>query len=141
MRVIDTTPYAPGSIVYPYADNKENMTVIYLAVDKESGKKVKTRVYSNEGKYYTDAAFTTEYDPAANDAIVKAFGWAALPVGEEWKEGNVYAYTLNYSSGVGLHQPADANPGDPIISDRVLVDVTMETWHDPIKSDVAVPRR
>lgn len=141
MRVIDTTPYAPGSIVYPYADNKENMKVIYLAVDKESGKKVKTRVYSNEGKYYTDAAFTTEYDPAANDAIVKAFGWAALPVGEEWKEGNVYAYTLNYSSGVGLHQPADANPGDPIISDRVLVEVKMESWHDPIKSDVAVPRR
>lgn len=141
MRVTDDTSYAPGSLLYPYADTTEEMEVIYLAVDKADGKTVKIRVYSNNGKYYTDEKFTTEYDLEGNGAEVKAFGWAALPAKYNWLAGTEYTYTLNYTGGVGLRQPTDSQPGEPIISDRVLVDVTVKTWAVAEPSGVDVPRR
>ncbi len=147
MRVTDTTPYAPGSIVYPYgvneagvADNSDGMEVIYLAVDKADGKTVKTRLYAKETNYYTDEACMEQYTPDGS-IEVKAFGWAALPVDVDWKPGYVYTYTLNYTNGVGLHNPTDAKPGEPIISDKVLINVTMTEWKGGGNSDVLVPRR
>ncbi len=143
MRVTDTTPYAPANaLVYPYADNTEGMEVIWLAVDREQGRSVKARLYSADGSaFFTDAALTAPYDPEAHGAIVKAFGWAALPYAADWQAGYVYTYTLNYSGGVGLRDPRDPQPGKPIISDRVLVNVEMAPWASGGNSDVTVPRR
>ncbi|MDE6542732.1 MAG: hypothetical protein K2K76_02075, partial [Muribaculaceae bacterium] len=44
-----------------------------------------------------------------------------------------YTYTLDYTSGVGLHDPGVTGSvipkaGDPIISDRVGVTVTVKNW-------------
>lgn len=144
MRVTDVTPYAPAApdnIVYPYADNKEGMEVIYLAVDTLTKKAVKTRLYLYEGEYYTDEGHTQKYDLAANSAEAQTFGWAALPVEANWQPGLLYAYTLNYTSGVGLRNPRDPQPGKPIINDRVLIKVDVKPWGPSQNSDVTVPRK
>lgn len=142
LRVKDTTPYdTNGSIIYPYADNANSAETVYLAVDKADGKTIKTRLYKHGDEYYTDAEHTAAYDLAANDAEVKVFGWAALPVADDLKPGRIYTYTLNYSNGVGLRDPHDTNPGEPIISDKVLVNVEVADWIDGNKTDVSVPRR
>lgn len=142
VRVTDTTPYdTNGTIVYPYEGTEYDEEKIYLAVDKTDGKTVKTRLYKQGDEYYTDAEHTAAYDLAANDAEVKSFGWAALPVADELKPGRIYTYTLNYSNGVGLRDPRDTQPGNPVISDKVLVDVEVANWIDGKKTDVSVPRK
>ncbi len=139
MRITDTTPYAPGSIVYPYVNNAEGMEVIYLAIDGDN--KVVTRLYLRDDRYFTDSEYTDEFVPEENDADIKAFGWAALPVEDEWHAGYTYTYTLNYTNGVGLRNPTDPQPGKPIISDKVLVNVEMTPWQPVEDKDVTVPRR
>ncbi|MDE6522639.1 MAG: fimbrillin family protein [Muribaculaceae bacterium] len=142
VRVTDTTPYdTNGSIVYPYSGAEYAEEIIYLAIDKNDGKTVKTRLYKQGDNYFTDTDLTTEYDLSANDADVKAFGWATLPVADDLKPGRIYTYTLNFSNGVGLRDPHDLRPGDPIISDKVLVNVEVSDWIEGAKTDVSVPRK
>lgn len=142
VRVKDTTPYdTKGSILYPYADNAYSAETVYLAVAQSDGKTVKTRLYKQGDEYYTDAEHTAEYDLAANDAEVKSFGWAALPVTDKFNPGCIYTYTLNYSNGVGLRDPHDTNPGDPIISDKVLIGVEVTDWMEGLENEVSVPRK
>ncbi|MDE5555967.1 MAG: hypothetical protein K2J10_12405, partial [Muribaculaceae bacterium] len=141
MRVTDITPYATeeNPIVYPYPDGSDDavgMEVIYLAVDDHGV--VKSRLYCKEGAYFTDEACTTEY---TDDAEVKAFGWAALPVEDIWKPGYVYTYTLNYSDGVGLRAPQDSKPGNPIISDKVLISTDVSPWKATDDKEISVPRK
>lgn len=138
LRITDITPYNHG-IVYPYSDNTEGMAVIYLAVDAANN--VKTQLYRQGDEYFTDAEFTEKYDLEGNGAEVKAFGWAAIPVHDTWKPGYVYTYTLNYTDGVGLRDPEDPKPGEPIISDRVAVDVRISPWERTDATDVTVPRK
>lgn len=141
LRVTDKTPYAtPGSIVYPSEGNMQTKNPVYLAVDKEDEKTVKTRVYKDGEKYYTDVDPSTPYDIEANNATIKEFGWAALPVEDELKPGLIYTYTLNYTKGVGLRDPHDSHPGESIISDRVLVNVEVTDWQTGANKDVEVPR-
>lgn len=139
LRVTDTTPYATDeSLIYPYSDNSENMEIIYLAVE-ENGK-VKNRVYKNDnGDYYTDSEFNNLYTEDNNE--VKEFGWAAIPVEGNWEPGYVYTYTLNYTNGVGLRDPHDPNPGESIISEKVLINVGVTEWLDGPLNEVNVPRK
>ncbi len=140
MRVTDTTPYAPDDpVVYPYPGNEEGMEVIHLAVDNQGS--VISRLYLNEGRYFTDPDFTSEYTPEAESVSVKTFGWASLPVAGSWNPGYVYTYTLNYTGGVGLRDPRDPKPGTPIISDKVIINVDMTPWKTGSNSNVTVPRR
>lgn len=142
MRIIDTTPYNPGDLAYPYADNSEGMEVVYLALDEETEKTVLTRLYKVGEKYFTDSVdLSTEYNPDDNGAVVKAFGWAALPVSGNWKPGYEYRYTLNYTNGVGLRIPTDPKPGEPIINDKVLINVEVTEWKQGDSTEVDVPRR
>lgn len=140
MRITDITPYAPENpLVYPYPEDSGNavgMEVIYLAVDNQG--EVKARLYKKDGAYYTDEEYTTAY---AGDDAVKAFGWAALPVTDTWNPGYVYTYTLNYTYGVGLRDPHDSKPGDPIISDKVLINVEVSPWKSGEDKNVSVPRK
>lgn len=142
VRVRDTTPYdTNGSIVYPYAGDAYSGQTVYLALSKADGKTVEARLYRQGDDYFTDTAHTEPYDLSGNNAEVKAFGWASLPVGHDLEPGRIYTFTLNYSNGVGLRDPRDSNPGEPIISERVLVNVEVMGWLDGAKSDVTVPRR
>lgn len=146
LRVIDITTSASDpakALVYPFADNAEGLEVIYLAVDKETQKTVKSRLYYKEGRYFTDPEGEAEYNLTANSAEVKAFGWAALPASVEWQPGLVYTYTLDYTKGVGLHNPHDPNPGQPILNGTVPISVEVKDWvkSEGNDSSVLVPRK
>lgn len=143
MRVTDITPYASATepLIYPYSDNDEGMEVVYLAVDKADHTTVLTRLYRQGDGYYTDPECTSVYDAEANAAEVKAYGWAAMPVADVWQPGLVYTYSLNYTGGVGLRDPRDPQPGKPIISDKVLINVNVSEWQAADDTGVTVPRK
>lgn len=111
--LIRVTDPSTGKIVYPYPVSQNKMTVISFAIDKD-GTIVK-RLYAGEkaGTYFTDSELQHPYE-AANGEDVLDFGWAAVPVDADWSSGKKYIYTLNYSEGIGLHDPADPEPGKPI---------------------------
>ena len=144
LRVIDATPTdGYGQQRYPYTQNTggadaSDISRVYLAVDKATGKKVSSRLYKNNNNYFTDAAFTSAYTLSDNEEV-KEFGWAALPVTGQWEPGCIYTYTLDYTSGVGLHDPENPDAGKPIISDKVGVSVTVKEWQTKTPSDVVVP--
>lgn len=148
LRVIDRTPENNNKQQYPYTDNRKepdalNIPKVFLAVDKDGiitdnpGQLYK----DDDGKYYTDSAMKTEYN-APQESEVKEFGWAALPIADNLQPGRVYTYTLNYTNGVGLRDPADPyNPGEPVISDNVIVNAEVTEWVEGKKSSVDVPRK
>ena len=141
LRIIDrTASTGNGKQQYPYLDtnqgpNAMKIPVVYLAVDKATGKDVIRRLYKKNREdtvCYTDEDCTAAYT-LTDTEDVKEFGWAALPVTANWEPGYIYTYTLDYSYGVGLHGPevtGDAAPiaGDPVISDRVGVNVSVNDW-------------
>ncbi|MDE6692528.1 MAG: fimbrillin family protein, partial [Muribaculaceae bacterium] len=139
LRISDNNSGDQESVFYPSDPIPEKVNVIYLAVDTENT--VKAQLYKQGEKYFTDSGHTVEYDPVANSAEVKTFGWAALPVEARWKPGLVYTYTLNYTAGVGLHDPEDPNPGTPVISDGLVVNVEINKWERTDESAVTVPRK
>lgn len=140
IRVIDATLTAGKDPVetqrYPYRDLSQGIDalkipVVYLAVNKVSGE-VSTRLYKNGSSYFTDAAFKDPYSLPATEEV-KEFGWAALPVEGTWAPGNIYTYSLNYTHGVGVHDPEVSTTtapraGDPVISDRVGMTYTVKEW-------------
>lgn len=112
----------------------DEMNVIYLSIEKETGKVVKRVYRSKENhKYYTDPDFSEAYTLPGTEEI-RNYGWVAVPLPlnlnkVRWKPGYQYSYTLDYSSGVGVHAPDEPLPGYPIIS-KILVGVTEDnqTW-------------
>lgn len=122
--------------VYPYpAHSNENihgkMVVVYLAVKNDTGEVI-SRVYpgENENEYFTDERKTERYT-LPDGVVVKDFGWAAIPVDINWEAGKKYDYKLNYTNGIGLHDPDDPEPGTPIVDQNtvpVTVDVEVTPW-------------
>ncbi len=110
MRV---TMSASGKQLYPYPDRPDEMAVIHYAVDNTGA--VVARVYpgTKRGEFFSDVALQHPYSPAEG-VTIKEFGWAAVPIDVDWKAGNRYVYTLNYSDGIGIHDPDDPEPGKPI---------------------------
>lgn len=141
LRVLDKTPDGNDKQQYPYYDNSQGLNAmdiprVLLAVDNEG--KIKAnfgKLYKgDDGKYYEDSAKTTEYKyTVPQGCTVKEFGWATLPVTANWEPGCTYSYTLDYSLGVGLHDPetpgsVSPKAGDPVISDRVGIKVEVNDW-------------
>ncbi len=131
---------------FPYTDLSQGADAldierVCLAVKKASGKVIKM-VYMKEGKYYEDEGCTSLYSPD-DDEEVKEFGWAAVPVSGNWAPGNIYTYILDYSTGVGLHDPevTTTSPaaGDPIISDKVGFSYKVKEWNVGGGSEFIVP--
>ncbi|MDE6459262.1 MAG: hypothetical protein K2K52_00305, partial [Paramuribaculum sp.] len=138
-----------GMQLYPYVEGSSmntstttaKMNVVYLAVDKSSGL-INKRVFKSDGKYYTDTGFTTPYTASVNEEI-RDYGWAAMPspsvasTGSNviLKSGCQYTFTLNYTSGVGVEDPADAIPGAAIIT-PVTPTVTVKEFSSGGTSDV-----
>ena len=137
LRVLDKTPGGNYKQQYPYFDNSQglnamNISRVYLVTDNNGEIKMGQVYKGNDGKYYYDSANTRVYN-VPSGYTVREFGWAAVPVTGTWEAGNYYTYTLDYTSGVGLHDPdvsGDVAPkaGDPIISDRVGVTVNVNAW-------------
>ena len=130
-----------GEQVYPYTGNPYGMTVVPYAVDKSGT--ILARLYpgEKENEYYSDAALTKPYI-AGEETTVKEFGWAAIPVDADWKAGKRYVYTLNYTEGIGLHDPQDPLPGKPIRGKATISwGVTVSDWGAGSNTDVSVPRK
>ena len=130
-----------GEQIYPYPGNQYGMTVIPYAVDKSGT--IVARLYpgEKENEYFSDAALTMPFIADEHIAI-KEFGWAAIPVDVDWKAGKRYVYTLNYTEGIGLHDPQDPLPGKPIRGKASISwGVTVSDWGTGSNTDVTVPRK
>ncbi|MDE6341348.1 MAG: fimbrillin family protein [Muribaculaceae bacterium] len=127
-------------VVYPYPDDQYNIPAVYLSVGNDG--KVIRRVYKIDGEYYTSDVNSEEfkYEPGDSEEI-RGFCWAALPVAAKWEAGKIYTYRLNYTNGIGWHDPEDPHPGEPIINDRVIVNVEVSDWKDGGSTDMTVPRK
>lgn len=132
-----------GEVAYPYPNDRDGMTVVCLEVDTESN--VTRRLYKKDGKYYTSEK--TEEDnlfTPSDPENIHEFGWAALPVPAKWEAGKIYAYKLNYSDGIGWHDPADPKPGEPIIErGHIPFTMTVEEWTpaEDYTPNINVPKR
>lgn len=132
-----------SEVVYPYPYGHDNMTVIYLAIDNSG--RINERLYKIDGTYYTAPEKSDDCRYVTNDSEkICEFGWAALPVAARWEAGKIYTYKLNYSEGVGWHDPADPNPGEPIIEiGEIPFEVNIEDWlpAEDYNPDLDVPKR
>lgn len=133
-----------GKVVYPYPNDRDNMTVIYFAIDTDG--KIAERLYKSDDQYFTTPDPTDDdapYVPGDNEQIC-GFGWASLPVAARWEAGKIYTYKLNYTSGIGWHDPSDPTPGEPIIERGMIpFEVSVSEWipADDYNSDLTVPKR
>ncbi len=132
MEEVDDKEVMTDYIVYPYEDVTKypGMDVVYLAVDASN--KVLDRVYMENVE-----------DPYVlpEGASIKKFGWAAIPVGVNWETGRSYLYTLDYSNGIGYHDPDDPDPGTPIVgkNSSVTLKVQLTPWEYGEDTDVNMP--
>ena len=126
--------------VFPYPDGRYGLPEVFLSIDDDG--RVVRRVYEIDGEYYTADEKNEEYIYTPDETEeIRSYCWASLPVGAKWEAGKIYAYKLNYSSGIGWHDPSDPNPGEPIINDKVLIDVEVADWKEGASTDVTVPRK
>ncbi|MDE6269337.1 MAG: hypothetical protein K2M12_00590, partial [Muribaculaceae bacterium] len=134
-----------GAQVYPYPGDTSGMTVVYYAVD-QSGTII-SRVYPGSAKdeFYTDRELHQRYIPAEGITVMD-FGWASVPVDANWSAGKRYVYTLNYSDGIGWHDPEDPEPGKPITgtTEPISWGVSVGSWEYAVKNsdydpDINVP--
>lgn len=155
LRIEDATPTAGIQPVerqrYPYRDLvqgvdalTEGISRVYFAVNKNDNTiacqlfKNNETDYDPNNKNYCTADGAPYAVPA--DQVVKEFGWASLPVSGNWAPGHIYTYTLDYSHGIGIHEPTvntqhhHPGAGDPIISDLVGCNVTVAEWKIPTGS-------
>ena len=111
-----------GNLLYPYTEKADITTgdtdkkdVVYLSVENSSGL-VKKRLYEKDGEYYTSDNFSTSslYEKPGNEEV-RNYRWAAVPSTAAWEVGYRYTVRLGYSTGVGVKDPADTHPGEPII--------------------------
>ncbi len=125
-------------VAYPYADDKELMEKIWLAVTDEG--LVAERLYrGDDGDFYTDKELKTLY--AGDVSAVREYGWAAIPVDIDWEEGKHYVYTIDYSSGLGVKDPGDTNPGELILANpEVNIGVKVIKWEANKPIGTIVPR-
>lgn len=133
-------------VVYPYPNDRDNMAVVYFAIAKDS-RMINKRLYKIDGAYYTIPVKSDEsrYTPADTEEICD-FGWAALPVAAKWEAGKKYTYRLNYSNGIGWHDPADPSPGEQIIERSAIpFNVSIDEWipadEDDYTPEINVPKK
>lgn len=123
--------------------NLFNDRLIYFAIDNRPEHKgeVIDRLYLREDMPWLFYTKPKELDPEGNFPYgwyeygdVELFGWAAIPVPADWEPGKQYNYTLDFSSGLGLHDPDYPDPGQPIYN----VTHPTVTWGKRVKWTVKV---
>ncbi len=107
--------------IFPSTDPATKKSLVYLLVRKSDGTVMK-RLTENEYDNYV----------APEGMEKRAYGWAAVPAFAEWKPGYNYSYTLDYTNGVGVHDPSDPlNEASTILDwDGVELTYTKQTWGD-----------
>lgn len=133
-------------IVYPYPNDKDGMNVIYFAVNTTNEEdEIIWRLYKIDGEFYTTPEKSDESRFVESDnEKAHGFGWAALPVPSNWEAGKIYTYKLDYSKGIGWHDPVDPNPGEPIIErGKIPFGIEIDDWlpADNFSSGIDVPKR
>ncbi|MDE6341349.1 MAG: fimbrillin family protein [Muribaculaceae bacterium] len=117
-----------GKVLYPYPGNPKGLAVISYAADSNGN--ILKRLYAGKekGTYFTDSDLLHPYSAADGEEIMD-FGWAAVPVDVDWSAGKKYIYTLNYTEGIGLHDPADPEPGKLIVGQAPIEwSVSVADW-------------
>ncbi len=110
--------------VYPSTDPESQDYIVYLSVRKEDGE-----VMKRLDKYGNVYGTTEKYDIPDTEEL-RHYGWAAAPATVDWKPGYTYRYVLDYTNGVGVHDPYDLNPGGPMIDwGGVTVTTTTGEWN------------
>ncbi len=106
--------------IFPSTEPESRASLVYLLVNKSDGKVIR-RLSSAEYDSFTP--------PSGQEK--RAYGWAAVPANVEWKPGYTYSYVLDYSNGVGVHDPADENKASTIVDwDGVGITNSLEVWGD-----------
>ena len=144
LRVIDTK----GKQQYPYVDTNQgpnalDIPKVYMALSSDGTIMSKPLYKGSNGTYYTDSGLSQAYAVPPGSSV-KEFGWSAIPITGDWQPGYYYTYTLDYTYGVGLHAPdvkpsEGPNAGDPIISDKVGLTVTVKGWQSGSSPSITVP--
>ncbi len=133
----------------------KGLHIVSFVVDKES-EAIHMRVYKDEdGRYYENPDFSgnpvalnvvEEIDEETQEVIsstvteaFKDFAWGAVPVKVNWEIGNKYVYTLDYSSGVGIHPPFHPEPGTPILGGNIQLFVGVTDWGTQHNTNTQVP--
>lgn len=101
-----------GMQIYPYFNNNV-MNVVYLAKNKTNNI-IAGRVGKND------------VVPETQEKM--EFGWVSVPVSVDWKRGYKYTYYLDFTEGVGVQDPEDEWPGDPIIGSGISFTTTVAPW-------------
>ncbi len=130
--------------IYPYPRPAYKMNLVHYAVDRSG--LIVSRVYPGEaeGQYFTDSSLSLPYT-VPDGVEIRQYGWAAVPVDADWSAGKRYIYTLDYSEGIGIHDPEDPEPGKPIIGKETINwGVSVGAWNyatedDDYQPDVNVP--
>ena len=61
------------------------------------------------------------------------YAWANIPIDTEWKAGNRYVYTLDFSYGAGYD-----DGGERILGDQILFTTSVSNWNDAEPVPVAM---
>lgn len=123
--LIRVTTKADGTQVYPYRNNSK-MNVVHLSKNKANN--VVT------GRVKKDAV------AGANEEILE-FGWATVPVSVNWERGKHYVYVLDFTEGVGIQDPEDENPGQPILGSGITFSVKVDDWADATAEEMKYPQK
>ena len=131
-------------MIYPYPDDPYGMKTEHYAVDRNGTIIARLFTGAEEGSYFRDEQLSIPYE-ATDGEEIKEFGWATVPVDADWAAGKRYVYTLNYSEGIGLHDPDDPEPGKPISGQATISwSVAVQGWdyaekNDDYDPDIDVP--
>ncbi len=106
--------------IFPSKDPKSQDYIVYLSVRKSDGEVIE-RLDKNGNIYGT----STKYEIPDTEEL-RYYGWAAAPAQVDWKPGYSYHYVLNYTNGVGVHDPYDHNPAATVV-DWGGVEITTTT--------------
>ncbi len=110
--------------VYPSTDPESQDYIVYLSVRKSDGTVMKR--LDKKGNVY---GTSTKYNIPDTEEL-RHYGWAAAPARVDWKAGYTYSYVLDYSNGVGVHDPYDLSPEGPMIDwGGVEVTTTTGNWN------------
>ena len=62
-------------------------------------------------------------------AIAGEYAWVAVPIDTEWKAGNKYVYTLDFTDGAGYTDPVDG-PAQLVLGKKINFNVNVTPWED-----------
>lgn len=67
------------------------------------------------------------------------YAWAAVAIGTEWKAGEHYVYTLDFSEGAGKVDPEDPDkPGEDILGGPIKFTVDVAEWTETEGNDIGM---